>query len=998
MVGDNRPYAEIEILGKKICGLLDSGAQISVAGADFDKIMNSLNIKPKRLDSVIRTADGTTHPVSVSFDLPVSYFERKETINVLFVPSVPKRLILGMDFWEAFRIKPIMCETIDVAKSIPVSELHKLDIVNAEKLQAILKKMPFAKDGVLSKTHLITHTIKTGLSEPIKQRHYIVSPYLQTQINDEIDRLLKLDVIEACEPSAWSSPMVAVKKTSGKIRLCIDARKLNEITEKDAYPQQNINRILGRLAGTTVLSSIDFSDAFLQVPLEDSSQIKTAFAISGRGYFKYKRMPFGLCNSGATLCRLVDRIIGCDMEPFVFVYLDDIIVATPTFEKHFEILEKLAKRISDAGLTISVSKSRFCMKTLKYLGYIVSEEGLRPDPEKISAISNYPQPTNIKDVRRLLGLAGWYRRFIPDFASISAPITSLLKKTKMKFDWTDQAQQAFEQIKTRLSSSPVLANPDYEKPFIVQTDASDVGIGGILIQGEGESERVIAYWSQKLSSAQRKYQTTERECLAVITAIEKFRPFIEGCRFTVITDHASLLWLQNLKDPAGRLGRWALRLQAYDFELRHRKGKFMVVADALSRAIESVDVCNSSKTVSVDPWYENLKNKVINESDKYEQFKVVGNSLLKYCSRSRLNRSSNINWRVVLPKQERAEVLRSNHDDVLSAHGGFFKTSDRVKRKYYWPKMDEDIRNYVRNCEVCKATKPTNKVQKSPMGKYREANRPWEMICIDFVGPLPRSRKGNCYMLVVVDVFSKFVHIHPMRSATTQATVKCLEEHIFLTFGVPRYLISDNGSQFTSFDFKKFLSSYNVTSWYTSRYHPQANAAEAANKTAETAIRAYLKDEKNHKNWDRNVAKIACAMNTSKHTSTMQSPYFVNFGMQMFTSGEEYDKDTVNPPEEDTKFDKLQETRELVKIQLRKSYETNKHRYDLRTRPIKYAVGDTVWLKTRVLSNAIKGIIEKFSPNYKKVKINRAIGSNSYEVADENGKIIGIYNTDCLKK
>lgn len=296
-------------------------------------------------------------------------------------------------------------------------------------------------------------------------------------------------------------------------------------------------------------------------------------------------MAFGLCHSGATLCRLVDRVIGCDLEPYVFVYLDDIIIATDDFETHFDILSKLSQRITAAGLTISVSKSRFCMRSLKYLGYIVDENGIKPDPEKVSAIEEYPVPKTVKDVRRLIGLTGWYRRFIPDFASISAPITALIQKNCAKIVWTAEAQEALIRIKVALTSAPILANPNYDLPFIIQTDASDAGMGAVLVQGEGKEERVIAYWSQKLSSAQRKYQTTERECLAVILAVEKFRPYIEGAKFTVITDHASLLWLRNLKDPTGRLGRWALRLQPYDFMLKHRKGKFMVVADALSRAI-----------------------------------------------------------------------------------------------------------------------------------------------------------------------------------------------------------------------------------------------------------------------------------------------------------------------------------------------------------------------------------------------------------------------------
>lgn len=415
------------------------------------------------------------------------------------------------------------------------------------------------------------------------------------------------------------------------MRVCLDARKLNSVTKKDAYPQQQINRILGRLAATKYLTAIDFSDAFLQVPLCENSQNKTAFAISGKGFFRYKRMPFGLCNSGATLCRLVDQVIGCDLEPNVFVYLDDIIVATETFDQHISLLRIIAERITDAGLTVSSEKSKFCAQQLKYLGYILDHQGVRPNPEKVSAMSDYPTPKSVKDVRRLLGLAGWYRRFIPHFASITAPISDLLKKNKSKFSWTLEANEAFNKLKSILVSEPILSCPDYSKKIIIQCDASDLGIGGILVQGEGSEEKIIAYMSEKLSSAERKYQTTERECLAVIRSIEKFRPYIEGTKFTVVTDHASLLWLTNLKDPSGRVGRWALRLQAYDYELIHRKGKFMVVADALSRAVCSIQVAEN------DEWYDRLKNNIVQAPNRFPQFQINNDMIYKYCNRKKLS-------------------------------------------------------------------------------------------------------------------------------------------------------------------------------------------------------------------------------------------------------------------------------------------------------------------------------------------------------------------------
>lgn len=516
-------------------------------------------------------------------------------------------------------------------------------------------------------------------------------------------------------------------------------------------------------------------------------------------------------------------------------------------------------------------------------------------------------------------------------------------------------------------------------------------MGAILVQGEGEEERVVAYWSQKLSSAQRKYQTTERECL-VILAVEKFRPYIEGVKFTVITDHASLLWLRNLKDPTGRLGRFALRLQPYEFVLKHRKGKFMVVADAMSRAVDSIDVVQAE-----DAWYDNLKSGIQERPGKFPLFKLQDDMLFKRCAKGGQGIGKFAKWRQVVRPSEKKSVLFKNHDDPLSAHGGFFKTADRIKRSFYWPKIDADIREYVSRCETCRACKPTNRMQRAPMGNFREASRPFEIIYIDFIGPLPRSKSGNVFLFVVVGGFSKFVHTHPMRSATAQATVKCLREHVFLLFGTPRYLVTDNGSQFTSSIFKKFLEEFKITTWYTASFHPQANAAEAANKTVETAMRAYLKDESNHRTWDLHLHEITCAINASKHTSTNLPPYFVLFGAHMCTSGSDY----LKPQDPDLPISNLPENRakiwKIVQTSLKKNYDQSKKRYDLRSRTINYEVGDSVWVKNRIKSSATKGIISKLTPKYRKCTIRREVSTNSYEVSDACGRSLGIFNTDSFK-
>lgn len=535
-----------------------------------------------------------------------------------------------------------------------------------------------------------------------------------------------------------------------------------------------------------------------------------------------------------------------------------------------------------------------------------------------------------------------------------------------------------------------MATPNYNEPFIIQTDASDVGIGGVLLQGSGEDERAVAYFSQKLSSTQRKYQTTERECLAVIVGIEKFRPYIEGAHFTVITDHASLQWLQNLKDPSGRLGRWALRLQPYDFSLIHRPGRQMVVADALSRAVELIDEADFGKTS--DRWYLGLIKRVKEEPEKLSQYRVEGDLLFKYCS-YRPHQIDQPTWRLVVPTEKRTDVLRACHDDPLSAHGGRHKTIDRVSRQYYWPKMYASISTYVRNCEVCRATKSSNVTQRAPMGEQLKVDRPWQAIYIDFVGPFPRSKSGFVHLFVAVDAFTKFVNLHPMRVATTKGVVSFLEKNIFLLFGVPERVISDNGSQFTSHEYRAFLESYQVEATYVSRYHPQANAAEAANKTIGAAIRAYVKD--NHREWDKYIPKIACAMNTATHSSTSLSPYFANFGYHMRLAGKQIGD---LEPRNEIGESHFREIREVVRKQLEKSHEASKRVYDLRSRQRTFAIGDIVWKRTFPLSDASRSFAAKLAPKYQKCIVNKKVGNSSYELATESGKILGVFSAKDIKQ
>lgn len=488
----------------------------------------------------------------------------------------------------------------------------------------------------------------------------------------------------------------------------------------------------------------------------------------------------------------------------MFVYLDDVIVVTKSFDHHLDVLREIFKRLRAANVTLNRQKCHLCRPKLKTLGYIVDLRGLRVDPEKVKAIVQIPTPINQKTVRQFCGTASWYRRFIPDFASRLYPLTRLLKKNQ-KFVWTEEAQKAFKDIRSCLIKAPILTCPDFSQEFIISCDASGVGLGTVLSQQGHLGEQVVAYASRTLSKCEQKYSATECECLAVIWAIEIFRPYVEGTCFTVITDHYSLLWLHNLKDPQGRLARWALRLQPYSFKLIHRKGKEHVVPDMLSRSTQEEEVhlaCLKEEPVTQDKWYSVMIREVQEHSENYPSWRVEGGKLRKMvpCTKDLVGTSSE--WKEVVPKPERKRVLHQLHDEATAGHLGVQKTYARLQDLYYWPKMRQDVSKYVSRYRVCQQTKDDNRKPAGQMGAQRMVNKPWSMIAADLMGPFPRSSSGYKYLLVITDTFTKFPLLYSLHATTATIVAKHLED-VFMVWGIPRYIICDNGSEFTGKPLKK---------------------------------------------------------------------------------------------------------------------------------------------------------------------------------------------------
>lgn len=763
----------------------------------------------------------------------------------------------------------------------------------------------------------------------------------------------------------------------------------------EGYPIPQISSILNSLGGCKYISTIDLKDAFWQLPLHKDSRPLTAFTVPSRGHFQFKVVPFGLCTASQALSRVMTHLFA-DMEPFVFHYLDDLVICSRSFQEHLSVLEEVARRLRSANLTISAEKSSFCRKELKYLGYTLSEEGWKVDGEKIECIVKFPVPTCRREVQRFLGVCNWYRRFISEFARIAAPLTELTK-TKTRFRWTTRAEDAFMQLKSALVSAPVLAMPDYGKPFSIACDASDIAIGAVLTQETNGEEHPICFFSQKLNGAERKYSATERECLAVIRGIEKFRGYVEGVKFTVFTDHAALSYLRSMKNPTALMSRWILRLNAYDFEVKYRKGCINIVPDALSRI--AVVTCDLEKD-TVDEWYSRLVERVKQEPEKFPDFRLVNDELYKNCPCRDESGVTTHKWKKAVPLRNRLDIIKRCHDWPAAAHLGFYKTWQKVQTHFFWPKMQSDVSSYVRSCIVCKASKAPNTTMMPEMGGMKPAKLPWELVSVDFVGPFTRSRKGNTVMLVVVDWITKYVIVYPMRNADSYRMVEFLEQEVFLKFSRPRIVLSDNGRQFESLVFKSLLSRQNIKHMKTAYYCPMVNNAERVNRVLITCIRALLDED--HRSWDENLPAITAAINSSKHEATGVSPHFANFGRELLLHTDLYTQEELNTPEDpmraqDKRLSTIRRIQEFVQQKIKNNYAKTKQRYNLRTRAVSFKIGELVWRRTFQLSSKENQINQKLNPKFIPAIVREIIGANLYLLEDVASGKRGRYHAKDIK-
>ena len=776
-------------------------------------------------------------------------------------------------------------------------------------------------DEDVGRTANVRHKIETGTHAPVKQAPRRLPFHMHEEVEEHVSDMLSRGIIEPSH-SPWSSAIVLVKKKDGSTRFCVDYRRLNSIPTKDAYPLPRIDESLNQLRGSEWFSTLDLNAGYWQVELDPCDKHKTAF-VTRQGLYEFNVMPFGLCNAPATFERLMESVLAGLQWQICLIYLDDVIVYGKTFDEMLKNLEKVFEKLLEAGLKLKARKCNLFARQVKYLGHIISERGIETDPEKVEAVKCWPQPMSKTHVRSFLGLCSYYRKFIANFASIAEPLHKLTEKS-VSFKWTERCQTAFDLLKDRLTTAPILTHPDFTKPFILDTDASQYAIGATLSQIQEGQEKVVAFASKMLTKSERKYCVTRKELLAVVTFIKHFRPFLYGHKFLVRTDHSSLRWLLRFKDPEGQLARWLEVISAYDMEIEHRAGRLHGNADGLSRmpcnqcgyfddwektntvhdyariiedkkvdANESFDLVaaqeNSKDIMLIKSWVQKEERPEFSDisSESYvvkslwAQWSrlVIRDNLL--CRMWEIEDSNMVTYQVVVPLSQRRTILEQMHDVKTAGHLGITKTLNKIRQSYYWPGLQSDVKSYVSGCDICSRRKAPLKSKRAPMQPV-QVGFPLERIATDILGEFPETENGNRYILVVSDYFTKWTEAFPLRNMEAHTVAKLITNEVICRFGCPVAVHSDQGRQYESVLFTEVCRLLEIRKTRTTPYHPQSDGmVERFNKTLATMLSAYVNE--NHRDWDESIPYVMMAYRSSQHETTGFTPNMLMLGREVTT-------------------------------------------------------------------------------------------------------------------
>jgi len=838
-------------------------------------------------------ANKTPIPVYGKIVLELNVGLRRPLLWEFFIADVD-RPIIGIDFLSHYELllDPRNCRIIDGVTNLavpckfedcPSSGLSAIPPLG-NKFSDILRKFP----NITSSAELIflppvttnvRHHIQTN-GAPVSCRPRRLAPADLEFVRKETQLLLQLGILRPSS-SPWASPIHLVKKPGAACRMVGDYRALNNLTVPDSYPLPHIHDFAASFSGCTIFSRIDLIRAYNQIYVAEEDVPKTAIA-TPFGLFEYVRMPFGLRNSSQTFQRFFENIVR-DL-PYAYCYLDDLLIASPDEKSHEQHVRIVLQRLQQHGVTINANKSVFGQSELEFLGHMVSASGIHPIPKKIKTLSSYPLPADVESLRKFLGILNFYHRFIPNAASLQAPLTDLIKGAKKKdrtpIQWTDDTRKAFDSCRSALSESACLTFPDSNVDLVLHTDASSIAIGATLFQvREDEVKEPLGFFSAKLSPAQRNYSTYDRELLAIYSAIKHFRHLLEGRNPTIYTDHKPLTFAFRQKpDKASpRQFRYLEYIGQFSTDIRYLQGSENVAADALSRIdaistlqIRTVSVKELAEAQATDPELSTL---LTSNTTSLKLEKCIVSGLEVYCDVSRPGYK-----RPFVPRSLRQQIFAQYHN---LAHTGMRRTRKLISTRFIWPSLNKDVTNWTRSCLSCQRSKITRHTI-APIAPFSSSPNRLEHVHLDLIGPLPYS-DGNSYCLTMIDRGTRWPEVVPIPDITAKTVINAFISVWIARFGCPTYATTDQGRQFEAELFHELSQTFGSERIRTCAYHPQANGLiENLHRTLKTAITCSPQPQ----TWAQQLPFILLTFRASIITDTDTSPAEALYGQVLRLPGD----------------------------------------------------------------------------------------------------------------
>ena len=686
-------------------------------------------------------------------------------------------------------------------------------------------------------------------------------------------------------------------------------------------------------------------------------------------------------------------------------------------------INEVFERLRNANLRLKLSKCHFAKTSVKYLGHIISKHGIKPNPEKVSAVSDYPIPKTIKQLRAFLGMASYYRSFQKGFSHIATPLFEMTKKN-VKFKWSSVCQEAFDTIKHNLTTAPILAYPDFEKQFYLYCDASDDALGYVLSQnGDDGREHPIAYGGTSLNDTQKRYSTNERETMAVVYGIKKFQPYLYGQTFTVVTDHSALKYLMATKEPVSRTARWIAYLQQFDFTILHRSGKTHQNADALSRReYPPVTIASLKLDDSASPYQ--IINSTINRvrklqrQDKHlmplikfittdelppnnalakrtlmqcEEYYVDDNGILFHLLQAHKSPTGNLIEQLVIPETLKIEVLTSMHDHPTGGHMGMDRTYNTIKLRYFWQKMFSDVKHWIKSCTSCNLYKNPKNATKAELNPIAVEPYPFHRVSIDITGPFHTTTKQNRFIVVMTDHLTKYPEAVAVPDITAPTVARVIYDELICRHGCPSILQSDRGTNFLSIVVRELCKIMKISKVHSSSFHAMSQGlVERYNGTIIKSLSMYT--SKYQTDWDSYIPSVLMAYRVSPATnSTLHTPFMLLRGRQAilpidltllipneaFKNASEHLKDILP---------KLETFHSVAMENIKKAQQKMKKYYDKNAQSSTFDVGDYVWVYTPNLKkNLSKKLLHQWQgPMY----LTKKVSPVTFILRNNNNKLL----------